>query len=135
MKYICFGYLDVQNWGKKSESEQNAMIDECFAYDEVLKNNGHWVHGEELQGPDTATTLRYRDGKVAISDGPYAETKELLGGLLILEARDLNHVIQLISNHPGIKIGPWEIRPVEDMSGMIAESEQRRHSHAIHDHR
>jgi hypothetical protein len=126
MKYICFGYLDVENWMKKPQSEQNAMIDECFAYDEVLKKNGNWVSGEGLQGPDTAATLRYQNGKVVRTDGPYAETKELLGGLLVLEASDIDHAIQLISNHPGIKMGPWEIRPAEDMSAMIAESARRR---------
>ena len=123
MKYICFGYLDVQSWGKKSPSEQEAMIDQCFAYDETLKKNGHWVGGEGLQG---ATTLSYQAGKVVVSDGPYAETKELLGGLLILEARDLNHAIQLISNHPGIRMGRWEIRPAQDLGPMIEESEKRR---------
>jgi hypothetical protein len=123
MKYICFGYLDVENWAKKSEKERNAMIDECFAYDDVLKKNGNWVSGEGLQG---GTTLRYQNGKVSVTDGSYAKTKELLGGLLIIEARDLNAAIQLISKHPGIKMGPWEIRPVEDMTGMIRESEQRR---------
>jgi len=123
MKYICFGYLDVQSWEKKAPGEQNAMIDQCFAYDEVLKKNGNWVSGEGLQG---ATTLSYRNGKVSVSDGPYAETKELLGGLLILEAKDLNHAIQLISNHPGIKMGRWEIRPAQDLKPMVEESERRR---------
>jgi hypothetical protein len=123
MKYICFGYLDVQNWEKLSPSEQNAMIDQCFAYDEVLKNTGHWAGGEGLQG---ATTLSYQNGKVSVSDGPYAETKELLGGLLILEAMDLNHAIQLISNHPGIKMGRWEIRPTQDLQPMIEASQRRR---------
>jgi hypothetical protein len=126
MKYICFGYLDVENWVKKSPSEQNAMVDDCLAYDEILRKNGNWVSGEGLQGPNTAATLRYRNGKVSVTDGPYTETKELLGGLLVLEARDINHAIQLISNHPGIKMGPWEIRPAEDLSAMIAESEKRR---------
>jgi hypothetical protein len=126
MKYICFGYLDTKRWATLSESEQNAAIDECFAYDDVLKKNGHWAGGEGLQGPENAATLRYQNGKASITDGPYAETKELLGGLLILEARDLNHAIQLISNHPGMKMGPWEIRPVEDMSQIIRESERRR---------
>jgi len=73
MNYICLGYLDVQTWEKKSPDEQNAMIDQCFAYDEVLRKNGHWVSGEGLQG---ATTLSYQNGKVAVTDGPYAETKE-----------------------------------------------------------
>ena len=126
MKYICFGYLDAKTWATLSESEQNAAIDQCFAYDELLKKKGHWVAGEGLQGPENAATLRYRNGKASVTDGPYAETKELLGGLLILEARDLNHAIQLISNHPGMKMGPWEIRPVQDMSQMIRESERRR---------
>lgn len=126
MKYICFGYLDVEAWAKKSETERNALIDECFAYDDMLKKNGNWVRGEGLQGPDTAATLRYQNGKVSVTDGPYAETKELLGGLLIIEARDLNVAIQLISKHPGTKMGPWEIRPAEDMTEMIRESERRR---------
>jgi len=123
MKYICFGYLDVQNWEKKSQSEQEAMIDACFSYDDELKKKGHWVTGEGLQG---ATTLSYQSGKVSVTDGPYAETKELLGGLLIVEARDLNHAIQLISKHPAMKMGRWEIRPAEDLAPMIAASERRR---------
>jgi len=123
MKYICFGYLDVENWGKLAPREQDAMVDQCFAYDDVLRKNGHWVWGEGLQG---ATTLAWRDGKVTVSDGPYAETKELLGGLLILEARDLNQAIQLISNHPGVRMGRWEIRPAEDLKPMIEASERRR---------
>ena len=126
MKYICFGYLDVKEWEKKSESERNAMFDKCLAYDDMVKKNGHWVSGEGLQGPETAATLRYQNGKVSVTDGPYAQTKELLGGLLILEARDINQAIQLISNHPGATMGPWEIRPAADMSQVIRESEQRR---------
>jgi hypothetical protein len=126
MKYICLGYLDTKNWATLSESEQNAALDECFAYDNALKKNGHWVAGEGLQGPEKAATLRHRNGKVSVTDGPYAETKEVLGGLLILEARDLDQAVQLISNHPGMKMGPWEIRPVEDMSQVILESDRRR---------
>jgi hypothetical protein len=67
-----------------------------------------------------------RGGKVSVTDGPYAETKEQLGGILILEARDLNHAIQLMSKHPGVKAGPFEIRPGEDLSAMVAESGRRR---------
>lgn len=126
MKYICLGYLDVIQWATFSAGQQNAMIDDCISYDEELKKNGHWVGGEGLQGPDTATTLRYRNGKVSVTDGPFVETKEILGGLLIIEARDRTHAIQLISNHPGVKMGPWEIRPVEDLTEMIRESERRR---------
>jgi hypothetical protein len=126
VKFICFGYLDVETWGKEPANTQHAMVDECLAYDDVLKKNGHWVGGEGLQNPDKAATLRYQNGKVSVTDGPYAETKEVLGGFLILEASDRNEAIQLMSKHPGTKMGPWEIRPVEDMTEMIRESERRR---------
>jgi hypothetical protein len=126
MKYVCLGYLDEEKWETISEAEQNALLDECFAYDDVLRKNGHFVGGEALQSYRNATTLRWRGGKVSITDGPYAETKEQLGGILMLEARDLNHAIQLMSKHPGVKAGPLEIRPAEDLSEMIRESERRR---------
>jgi hypothetical protein len=109
-----------------SENEGHAMLDECFDYDDELRANGHFAAGEALQPPDTATTLYWKNGKVAVTDGPYAETKEQLGGILVLEARDLNHAIQLISQHPGVKYGPWEIRPAADLNDMIRESERRR---------
>lgn len=126
MKYICLGYIEPNKFETMSESEQKAMMDECFTYDDELRKNGHFAGGEALQGPATATTLRWKNGKVSVTDGPYAETKEQLGGILILEARDLNHAIQLISKHPGVKAGPFEIRPAADFSEMIRESEQRR---------
>ena len=128
MKYICLGYMDPKKWETMSESEQNAMMDECFAYDDVLRKKGHFVGGEALQSARNATTLRWKNGKVSITDGPYAETKEQLGGILVLEAKDLNHAIQLMSQHPGVKAGPFEIRQVEDLSEMIRESERRRSS-------
>jgi hypothetical protein len=126
MKYICLGYIEPNKFESMPESERNAMVDECFTYDGVLRKNGHFAGGEALQGAQTATTLRWKSGKVSITDGPYAETKEQIGGILILEARDLNHAIQLMSKHPGVKAGPFEIRPAADLSEMIRESEQRR---------
>lgn len=126
MKYICLGYFDEKKWETLSESEQSALMDACFAYDDVLREGGHFAGGEALQTPRNATTLRYQNGKVTVTDGPFAETKEQLGGILILEATDLNHAIQLMSKHPGVKIGPFEIRPAEDLTGMIRESERRR---------
>jgi len=125
MKFVCFGYLDEESWEKKSEAERNALIDGCIAYDKVLRQNGHSVMGEGLQDPKSTVTLRSRGGKVTVTDGPYAETKEVLGGLLILEATDLSHAIELISKHPGTSMGNWEIRPTEDLAGLINESEQR----------
>jgi hypothetical protein len=126
MKYVCFGYYDKGKFDDMTEIERNAMFDTCFEYDDYLRANGQWGGGEALQGPETALTLSWKNGKVATTDGPYAETKEQLGGILVLEARDLNHVIQLISQHPGVKYGPWEIRPAADLDQMIKESEQRR---------
>ncbi|MCI0330092.1 MAG: YciI family protein [candidate division Zixibacteria bacterium] len=126
MKYICLGYFDEKKWETLSESEQSALMDACFAYDDVLREGGHFAGGEALQTARNATTLRYQKGKVVVTDGPFAETKEQLGGILILEANDLNHAIQLMSKHPGVKIGPFEIRPAEDLTGMIRESERRR---------
>jgi hypothetical protein len=126
MKYICLGYVDETIWDSLSEGERKAMMDECFAYDEVLRQRGHFVGGEALQGARSAVTLRPRDGKVLVTDGPYAETKEQLGGILILEAADLNHAIQLMSQHPGAKIGPFEIRPAADITPWVAESARRR---------
>ena len=126
MKYICLGYMDPKKWETMSESERNAMMDECFAYDDVLRKKGHFVGGEALQSAENATTLRWKNGKVSITDGPYAETKEQLGGILVLEAKDLNHAIQLMSKHPGVKAGPFEIRQAEDLSEMVRESERRR---------
>lgn len=126
MKYICMGYKDPKKWESMSEGEINAFVDGCFEYDDELRKNGHFVGGEGLQPPQTGTTLRYQNGKVSITDGPFAETKEQLGGILILEARDLNHAIQLISKHPGVKGGPWEIRPAADLTEMVRASEVRR---------
>jgi hypothetical protein len=126
MKYICLGYIEENKWETLSESERNAMMDECFAYDEVLRKNGHFAGGEALQGARNAVTLRWQNGRATVTDGPYAETKEQLGGILVLEATDLNHAIQLMSKHPGVKAGPFEIRPAEDLSAVVRESEQRR---------
>ena len=109
-----------------SESERNTVFDECFSYNDELRKNGHLVAEEPLQPPNTAVTVYWKNGKVAVTDGPYAETKEQLGGILVLEARDLNHAIQLISQHPGVKCGPFEIRPAADLNEMNKESEQRR---------
>jgi hypothetical protein len=126
MKYICLGYLDEAQWTTFSESEQNASLDACIAYDDELRRGGHFAGGEALDHPKNAAIIRWKGGKATVTDGPFTEAKEWLGGILILEARDLNHAIQLMSKHPGIKMGPFEIRPAVDMTHMIAESEKRR---------
>ena len=127
MKYLCFGYYDKGNFDGMTESERNAMFDACLEYDDHLRANGHWAGGEALQGAETALTLYRKNGKVATTDGPYAETKEQLGGILVLEARDMNHAAQLMGQHPAMTFGTiWEIRPAGDMSEIMKASEQRR---------
>lgn len=130
MKYICLGYYDKGKFDGMSVSEQNAMFDACFEYDDHLRANGNFTAGEALQGNETAMTLHWKNGKVATTDGPFIETKEQLGGVLVLEARDMNHAVQLMSQHPGLKNGPWEIRPAADLNQMIKASEQRRSQNA-----
>ena len=127
MKYICLGYYDKSKFDAMTETERNAMFDACFDFDDHLRANGHWGIGEALQGPETALTLSWKNGKVATTDGPYVETKEQIGGIGILEARDMNHAVQLVAQHPSLKYGSvWEIRPVGDMSEIKNASEQRR---------
>ena len=126
MKFICLGYIEPGKFENMPDAERNAAVDECFAYDDQLRNNGHFAGGDGLLPPGTAVTLRHRNGKVSSTDGPYAETKEQIGGILILEARDMKHAVELMSKHPGVKMGPFEIRPAADLTPLIADSEQRR---------
>ena len=127
MKYLCFGYYDKAQFDGMTEDERNAMFDTCFEYDEHLRANGHWAGGEALQSAENAMTLYWKNDKVATTDGPYAETKEQLGGILVLEARDMNHAVQLMSQHPALTYGNvFEIRPVADISEIVRASEQRR---------
>lgn len=121
MKFICLGYCDESIWESMPQAEAEAMMEECFAYDDELRRGGHFVGGEALQASRNGVTLQVRNGRVDVTDGPWAETKEQLGGILILEARDLNHAIALMSKHPGCRVGPFEIRPAdEEINAMIA---------------
>lgn len=129
MKYICLGYMNEEVWKTLSESERNTFVDECFAYDDELRKNGHFAGGEGLQDARNAITLRWSNHEVAVTDGPFAETKEQIGGIMILEASDLTHAIRLLSAHPSLRLGrggsSWEIRPAADMTTLIDESRRR----------
>lgn len=126
MKFICLGYIDPNTFATASEADRNAMIDRCCAYDDQLRAHGHFKGGEALQPPVTAKTLRPMHDRVVVTDGPFIESKEQIGGIMILEARDLDHAVELISKHPGAKFGPWEIRPAADHGEMVRQSEERR---------
>jgi hypothetical protein len=122
MKFICLGYHDESQWFGLSESQAAAKLDECFAYDDVLRRGGHFAGGEALQSARTAKTLRHSNGKTFVTDGPFAETKEQLGGILILEARDVHHAVELMSKHPAVCFGTcFEIRPADEaINALIA---------------
>jgi hypothetical protein len=114
MKFLCLSYWDEKKFDLMSESERETFIKECVAYDNVLRKDGHFVRLEALQSARSAKTLRHRGGKVSITDGPYAESKEQLGGILLLDAGDLNHAAELMSKHPGIRVADFEIRPLDE---------------------
>ena len=122
MKFACLGYNDESKWGNKTEAEQAALLEECFSYDDELRSGGHFLRGEGLQSTQNAVTLRGQGDQAVVVDGPYAETKEQLGGIILLKARDLNHAIALMSKHPMAGIGAIEVRPLDEkMNAMIEE--------------
>jgi len=126
MKYICMSYLGRINWETMSESERNASMEEFFAWEEELRKNGRLIGGEGLDSARNAATLRFQNGKVTVTDGPYVETKEQLAGFWIIDARDLNHAIQVMSKHPVVRGGPVEIRAAADHTEIDRERERRR---------
>jgi hypothetical protein len=116
------GFIDETAFAQVPRADAQRMIEECFAYDDELRRGGHFLGGEALDSVRNAVTLRMKDGEVHVTDGPFTETKETLGGILLLEARDLNHAIALMSKHPGVRMGPFEIRPADEaMNRLIAE--------------
>src|SRR5271163_5339462 len=123
MKYVCLGFFDEAAFAQIPQADAQKMFEECFAYDDVLRRGGHFLGGEALDSARNAVTLRMKNGEVQVTDGPYVETRETLGGILLLEARDLNHAIALMSKHPAVRMGSsFEIRPAnEEMNQLIAE--------------
>ena len=114
MKFVCLGCLDKEAWGRLNADQQVALVLECTNFDQELAAQGHFAGGYALQDSSTATTVRWSGGKASRTDGPFAETKEMLGGILVLEAKDHAEAVAIISRHPGIRIGPFEVRPVNE---------------------
>jgi hypothetical protein len=124
MKYVVLGFIDEAAFARIPQADVQRMFEECFAYDDVLRRGGHFLGGEALDSARNAVTLRMKAGEVQVTDGPFVETRETLGGILLLEARDLNHAIALMSKHPAARIWPttFEIRPAnEAMNRLVAE--------------
>jgi hypothetical protein len=116
MKYLCLIYDDEKMIADMSKADGDAFMGEYFAYTNDIKASGHYVAGEALQPVSTATTVRIRNGKVSTTDGPFAETKEQLGGYYLVEAKDLNEAIQVAQRIPSARLGSVEVRPVVDFS-------------------
>ena len=112
MKYLLLIYDDPSVWGSMSEEESNAIMGEYFAYTEEMRNAGAFVAGEALQPDATGTVVKVRDGQTLTTDGPFAETKEQLGGYYLVEAADLDEAIRWAAKIPSAKVGSIEVRPV-----------------------
>lgn len=112
MKYICLIYFDEKKLEAMSKSELDAFMEECLVCDVQLKKSGHAIACQVLEPIQSATTVRVRKGRVSIMDGPFAETKEQLGGFVLINARDLNEAIQVASKIPPARLGSVEVRPI-----------------------
>jgi hypothetical protein len=118
MKYLCLVYLD--------EKRRDEVPDEdCVAYDTAIRASGYCLASEALQSVHTATTVRLRNGKVTVTDGPFAETKEQLAGFYLIEARDLNEAIQIASKIPPARMGSIEVRPIRPIRESVAQAESQ----------
>jgi hypothetical protein len=112
MKYLCLIYDEEKKLGAMSQAESDAFMREYFAFSDGIRKSGHMLHGEALKPVETATTVRVRNGKISTTDGPFAETKEQLGGFYLIEAKDLNEAIQVAAKIPSARIGSVEVRPI-----------------------
>ncbi len=115
MKYLCLVYLD--------EARLNELPDaDCVEYDQSIRKSGHCVASEALESVQTATTVRVRNGKVSITDGPFAETKEQLAGFYMIDARDLDEAILIASRIPPARVGSIEVRPIRPIRETVARA-------------
>jgi hypothetical protein len=116
MKYLCLVYLDEKKWDAQSSSEYDALVREILDYREDLRTSGHLVLADALHHDQQATTVRIRNGKVSVTDGPFAETKEQLGGFYLIDADDLNEAIRLAAKIPSARLGSVEVRPIKELA-------------------
>ena len=123
MKYLCLVYLD--------EKRLDELPDEdCVEYDASIRKSGHCLASEALQSVQTATTVRMRNGKLSVTDGPFAETKEQLAGFYMIEARDLNEAIQIASKIPPARVGCVEVRPIRPIREAVAAAAEQHRSNS-----
>ena len=114
MKYLCLIYDEEKKLQAMSKSEMDGLMEEYFAFTRDLQKSGNMLGGNDLQPVHNATTVRVRGGRVSTTDGPFAETKEQLGGYYLIEAADLNEAIQIAARIPSARLGAIEVRPVQE---------------------
>jgi hypothetical protein len=114
MKYLCLAYEEEAKLNGLTRSEWDALREETLAYVDTLQKDGYLITALPLQSAHTATTLQVRNGRLATTDGPFAETKEQIGGFFLIEARDFNEAIQIASRWPSARIGSIEVRPIQE---------------------
>lgn len=117
MQYLLMIYEDEKNWAKLSEAEAGKIFGEYMAFTNEIQKSGHYIGGNPLQGIQTATTVRVKDGKVTKTDGPFAETREQLGGYYLIEAKDLDEACAIGARLPAARTGSIEVRPVQSYGG------------------
>jgi hypothetical protein len=113
MKYLCLAYEAEEKLNALSASEWDALRRETLAYVEELRESGHLIVTHALKSIRTAATVRVRSGGLSVTDGPFAETKEQLGGFFLIEAADLNEAVRIASRWPSARLGSIEVRPIE----------------------
>jgi hypothetical protein len=116
MHYLCLVYADEARVNGMSQREIDALIDETAANNEELRASGQLILAQALEQVDEAMTVRVRDGRLSVTDGPFAETNEQLGGFVLIEARDLNEALQIAGRIPSARLGSVEVRPVIDLT-------------------
>jgi len=114
MKYLCLIYDEEKKFEAMSKADLDALMSEYFTFTKDIRQSGHYLGGNDLQPVKDATTVRVRNGRMSTTDGPFAETKEQLGGYYLVEAKDLNEAIQIASRIPSAKLGSIEVRPVRE---------------------
>ena len=115
MKFLFMIYHDEKTLDALPEGEMQALVDAALDYDDEIRRSGHYIVSNALQRVRTARTIRVRDGKVSITDGPFAETKEQLGGFFLIEATDLDEACAIASRFPPARLGIIEVRPVQEL--------------------
>jgi hypothetical protein len=115
MKFLFMIYHDETVMDALPEGEMQTLVDSALDYDEEIKRSGHYIVSDALQPSRTARTIRVRGGKVSTTDGPFAETKEQLGGFFLIEARDMDEACAVAARFPPARVGTIEVRPVQEL--------------------